>query len=700
MKNGAFRTKRWISLGLLLVMVLSFAAPTFAYPDSWYKNIYVSKNPNKMIYEIGESFDPTGMKISGDVYDAKGNFKWTTSPGLSGMTVSPSTFTKAGKQTVKLGLHCMGKSGSYEWFYTSLTVTVNQSGDSPTEYYTDIFVAAQPKKTVYKVGESFSTSGLSISAHKYSEVDGKKHTETKMSQKNMKISPTKFTKSGKQNVKLSLKLLAKNGEEKWFSTTVQVLVEKGDVKITKHPTGETVQEGGSCSFIARADNDNSRHWFFSKNGVVVDASDAASYFPGLTLSGVTNEKLKLYHIPASMNGWSAYCVFYGNDKSVTSNKAGIVVLAKESTAAPATEQPVDVTPKAIVTTPQPTEEPEATEMPETTPAPAVPATPAVTATPKPTKTPEPEYAEGIHCTINGETKVPIQGETLLECEAEIIEGFVFDHWEINGEPDYESGASASFIATGACVIRAYYHERKVLRTVNCYFQLLTKNNNASGTKYTEFDFEDAYYSPVTNTYCPAGTLCCYVTAVIPKKAQIDYWLINGVKYQFPETTVNKFRILDLNEATTIEPVFKGMSPTNQHARPFAARELEEQIPQVMKCINCWGQFMNASGSPAGQQYLEFNFENTYTNPVTRKKLAGGKLDIFISTRLPSGCIVDAWIINDVRYQFAGNAVLKFRVTGLDEGTTYEIRFRGVSTGTATPPGPTPANKYPGRTEIN
>ena len=72
-----------------------------------------------------------------------------------------------------------------------------------------------------------------------------------------------------------------------------------------------------------------------------------------------------------------------------------------------------------------------------------------------------------------------------------------------------------------------------------------------------------------------------------------------------------------------------------------------------------------------------------------------KLDIFISSRLPRGCIVESWLINDVKYQFPGNAVVKFRVMGLDEGTTYEIRFQGVSTGgsptpgTYTIPGPTP-----------
>ena len=346
MRAGAFHTRRWISLGLLLIMALSFALPTFALPNVWYKNIYVTKNPSKMTYEIGESFDPAGMKLSGDVYDSNGKYKNSYSLPFTNdeLKVSPSTFTKAGKQKVTVGLYCMSKSGSYDWLYTSLTVTVNESGDPPVEYYTDIFVNAQPKKTIYKVGESFKTSGLSINGHVYNALDGKKHTVTKLSLKNMKISPSKFTKAGKQNVKLSLYLLGKNGEHKWFSTTVQVLVEKGSVKITKHPTGEAVLEGGSCGFIARADYDDSRHWYLTKNGVVVDASDASAYFPGLTITGATKEHLKLSHIPVSLDGWSAYCIFYGEDSSATSNKAHISVLGKDPTPVPVIETPVPAAP--------------------------------------------------------------------------------------------------------------------------------------------------------------------------------------------------------------------------------------------------------------------------------------------------------------------------------------------------------------------
>ena len=387
MKIGSFRVKRWISLGLLLVMVLSFAAPTFALPTLWTKSISITKNPTQMIYEIGESFDPSGMKVVGHIYNSGGKHVTDLNVNLSDLTISPTKFTKAGKQKVTVKVQAIGKSDSMEWFSDSLYVTVNESGDSPTEYYTDIFVASQPSKTIYKIGESFKTSGLSISGHVYREEDGKKHTVTKLSQKDMKISPSKFTKSGKQKVKLSLKLLSKSGEDKWFSTSVEVLVEKGDVKITKHPYGETVQEGGSCGFVSRADNDDSRHWYFTKNGTVVDAKDASAYFPGLTVSGVTGEHIKLHHIPASMNGWSAYCVFYGNGGSVTSNKAGIVVLSSGSSTVYETEAPVEITPKAITTTPQPTEEPEVTEEPPPPrPRPPGPPSPPRPPSPPPSRT--------------------------------------------------------------------------------------------------------------------------------------------------------------------------------------------------------------------------------------------------------------------------------------------------------------------------
>ena len=66
-------------------------------------------------------------------------------------------------------------------------------------------------------------------------------------------------------------------------------------KITKHPTGETVEVGGSAMFIARADNATEIVWRIVSADTTntVPASDAGSYFTGITVSGLGTEKLTL-----------------------------------------------------------------------------------------------------------------------------------------------------------------------------------------------------------------------------------------------------------------------------------------------------------------------------------------------------------------------------------------------------------------------
>lgn len=84
-----------------------------------------------------------------------------------------------------------------------------------------------------------------------------------------------------------------------------------DPVVTKNPTAESVIEGGSCQFVARADNASSMRWMLmDKNGNVYDA--AKSPFAGqLRVSGVTSTCLTLSNIPLGMNGYRAYAEFYG-----------------------------------------------------------------------------------------------------------------------------------------------------------------------------------------------------------------------------------------------------------------------------------------------------------------------------------------------------------------------------------------------------
>ena len=81
--------------------------------------------------------------------------------------------------------------------------------------------------------------------------------------------------------------------------------------ITKNPTGETVEAGGTAQFVARADNADSFVWRIVSADTTntIPARDAAYYFTGLEVSGADTERLTLSNIPKSMNGWAVECKF-------------------------------------------------------------------------------------------------------------------------------------------------------------------------------------------------------------------------------------------------------------------------------------------------------------------------------------------------------------------------------------------------------
>lgn len=113
-------------------------------------------------------------------------------------------------------------------------------------------------------------------------------------------------------------IVATNGtqtSEAVYSNIVAVTYNNGQLKITKNPTGETVDAGGSALFVARADNASSFVWrIVSKDTTqTINAKDAAGYFRGLSVSGTDSDTLVLSNIPASMDGWSVECKFIGSD---------------------------------------------------------------------------------------------------------------------------------------------------------------------------------------------------------------------------------------------------------------------------------------------------------------------------------------------------------------------------------------------------
>ena len=98
-------------------------------------------------------------------------------------------------------------------------------------------------------------------------------------------------------------------------------------KVTKSPTGETVNAGGSAWFVAKHQNAIWAVWHFvSPDGTRdLSYSDAAAVFQGLKIIGGDQSTLQLQNIPNDLNGWKVYCAFRNNAGSVNTDSAMITV---------------------------------------------------------------------------------------------------------------------------------------------------------------------------------------------------------------------------------------------------------------------------------------------------------------------------------------------------------------------------------------
>lgn len=165
--------------------------------------------------------------------------------------------------------------------------------------------------------------------------------------------------------------------------------------ITRQPTKEIVDEGGSATFIADATGWAWCAWrFLSPDGrteVIFDVT--GDRFPGLKITGGNSTTLRLENIPIEMNGWKAVCLF-SSSTNLWSYTDGSAVITVNAAATP-TPSPTPTASPTASPTPTPTAAPTAT--PEPTAVPVIADT--ATATPEPTPAPEPEKTEKSGSTL-------------------------------------------------------------------------------------------------------------------------------------------------------------------------------------------------------------------------------------------------------------------------------------------------------------
>lgn len=150
------------------------------------------------------------------------------------------------------------------------------------------------------------------------------------------------TEGGQSDSGQQATVIADNGT----NPVVPVVINNGEVAITKHPTGETVEEGGRALFVARAENADSFNWglYNPATDDYYTSSQALGHFAGLDVEvegDASDTTLILSNIPYSLDGWFVEARFFGTDKTnrAFSNGARITVISETMHTPSITTQP-------------------------------------------------------------------------------------------------------------------------------------------------------------------------------------------------------------------------------------------------------------------------------------------------------------------------------------------------------------------------
>lgn len=227
--------------------------------------IYVDTPPTKTVYEVGDSFDATGMVVKATYVDEDDD-EHTKEVEVDNaeLTITPSGALSAGTTSVSI---------SWNDVSTTQAITV-------IEWVLDgIEITTPPAKITYAVGDSFNPAGMVVNAH-YIDNGGSAYTNDEtLDNGDLTISPAgPYTEAGEVTVTVSY-----GG----FSDTVEIEVvsEVTEYAITFSQPSET---GCSIAVTVGGASISSGDSFEEGTVVTLEATAGSGYaFSGWTVTGAT-----------------------------------------------------------------------------------------------------------------------------------------------------------------------------------------------------------------------------------------------------------------------------------------------------------------------------------------------------------------------------------------------------------------------------
>ena len=339
-----FRTRQ-LAVLIITAMLLTFAVSVSAAADT----LWITQNLNpSMTVAPGETVTLTVAAVGGD---GPISYQWWSTTGpLYGSTQPSISFQAPTDNT----LWCIVTSGTQSISSNRCAITVSGGGGGghydPTAPVTVPQIVTQPKSITLAPGQSGTLSVQATCAWQSAGVGLEYQWYYNATNDMRYAAPINGATSATYTVPASYTpsklyyvcaINSTNGvDQSDVIYTDVVTVYCGELNITKHPTGETVNVGGKATFIARADGAAAHQWRIVRNdgsNNFYRADEAPSYINGLQVYGADTDTLVLSNIPASMNGMNVICVFYADAARTQfkiTNSARITVNNPNPTPAP------------------------------------------------------------------------------------------------------------------------------------------------------------------------------------------------------------------------------------------------------------------------------------------------------------------------------------------------------------------------------
>lgn len=163
-----------------------------------------------------------------------------------------------------------------------------------------------------------------------------------------------------------------------------------------------------------------------------------------------------------------------------------------------------------------------------------------------------------------------------------------------------------------------------------------------------------------------------VTADVPKNKTIDYWVIDGTRYDFLPWVPTSFTLDNVTGSMIVEAVLKNQSSQTLLSAE-AIRQSRTGETLLVKTIHARLCHVKSDLKGAGGWLSSFDFTNDYQNRATKKQETGGQVTVRVKATIPSGKKISYWKFDDVKIDFNKN-VTEMIVHTLNVSKTYEPVF--------------------------